>query len=141
LYPADWSYVKSRRIPTTSRRLMVALGSVIGLLAVAHPIFPESAEVPGWTLKWIHENPSEIAKFKVFFGPAPDKPDPAEGVDVGLPLQDGAYIWPVVVPEGGVVWAAVKAIDQQGVASKFSRWKRYPPLVPLTPPDKAFLVE
>jgi hypothetical protein len=120
---------------------MVGLGAVIGIVGVAHPVFPTRAESPGWTLKWIHENPSNIAGFKVFFGTVQGLPDPADGVDVGLPLQDGTYVWPVQVPEGRVVWAAVKAIDRHGVASEFSSWKRYPPLVRLTPPGAAFLVE
>jgi hypothetical protein len=113
----------------------------LALLLAAVPALGESSIA---TLKWTHQNPSEVVGYKVFFGTAPGVYDPARTLAVGLPGSSGVYAWAVSVEAGTSVYAAVTAVNAAGAESDFSAWKRFdfdPALVPLGSPGLPFIVE
>ena len=96
------------------------------------------------TLKWRHENPGNIVKFRLFSRLDPDDARTEIWVDVGLPGADGVYQWRFDVPEGGEIWVAVSAIDIYGLESDRSPWRHFvwqPAEARLGLPGRAHLVE
>ena len=96
------------------------------------------------TLKWGHEEPHNIMKFRVFSSMDLQDPKAESWVDVGLPGADGVYQWTFDVPQEGEIWVAVSAIDMYGRESERTPWRHFefdPERARLDRPGRARLVE
>jgi hypothetical protein len=133
-----------RASSSRSRRLAAAGGLLIaGILAVT-PACGAAAKDSVETVVWMHPDPAQLAKFKVYFSFDEDDHEDAQSVDVGLPVDErGLFSWTVTVPEQGFVYVAVQAVDRQGRGGDLSSWRRIdwdPQKAPLDQAGQPFLV-
>jgi hypothetical protein len=95
-------------------------------------------------LKWGHDNPGNLAYFRMF-STIDVKDKKAESwVDIGLPGADGVYQWAVTVPEKGELWVSVSAFSKFGLESDRTPWRHYtwdPTRGQLRAPGRAKLIE